>query len=74
MKTDDELTRAAAWTMMLANAGKHPEVPVSAKARKFTGYNSQEEMERRGGAREPFARSNSHLFNNYRINSRRNAT
>lgn len=65
--TDEQLTRRAQWAMMLAEAGKHPEPQQNPKSRKFTGYGSKEEMERRGGAREPFARTNSHLFNHYRI-------
>lgn len=65
--SDEERTRRAQWAMMLAEAGKHATKVQSAKAREFTGYASREEMERRGGAREPFARTNSHLFNHYRI-------
>ena len=64
---NDEQQRATAWDAMLKQAGNHPTVPVNTKARTFAGYKNEADMERRGGAREPFARSNSHLFNNYRI-------
>lgn len=64
---NDTEQRASAWSAMLQQAGKHPTPPAHTKARTFAGYKNEADMERRGGAREPFARSNSHLFNNYRI-------